>query len=106
MKLGRKIVVGYLVAVGVAFFAGYFLFGIRELGLYVLLMAINLPASFVIVPGMENVSLALGWVLGAPVHVYATQIFCMAANGALLTALVRLVQQLRRSDTRGKGRVV
>ncbi len=106
MTLGRKIVVGYLVAVGIAFFAGYLLLGIRELGLYVLLMAINLPASFVIVSGMENVSLALGLVLGAPVHIYATQIFCMAANGALLKALVHLIQKIRRTDTRRKGHVV
>jgi hypothetical protein len=103
MTPGHKIVVGYLVAVSVAFFAGYLLLGIRELGLYLLLMAINLPASFVIVPGIEKVSLSMGWVLGAPVHVYSTQLSCMAANGVFLIALAKILRKYRHWNSRGNG---
>lgn len=100
MTPGHKIIIGYLVAMGVVFFSGYFLLGIRELGLYLLLMAINLPASFVIVPGMEKVSLSMGWVLGAPVHVYSTQLSCMAVNGVFLIVLIKILRKYRHWNNR------
>ncbi len=100
MALGHKIVLGYLAAVGVAFFTGYLFIGIRELGLYLLLMVINLPASFVIVPGMEKASQSLDWVLGAPTHVYSTQLSCMIVNGAFLLALMKIVQKIRHWNNR------
>jgi hypothetical protein len=46
MALGRKIVVRYLALVAAAFVLGYGIFGIREHGLWILLMAINLPGSW------------------------------------------------------------
>jgi hypothetical protein len=85
MILRHKIVLTYLITVSLVFFVSYLLLGVRELGLYLLLMAIDLPVSIAIVPGMEKVSLSLGWVLGAPIHVYSTQLICMALNGAFLT---------------------
>ena len=98
MTRGRKIVFGYLITMGAVFLASYLLFGIRESRLYLLLMAINLPASLVIVPGMEEVSLALGWILGGPPHVWATQLACMTLNGSLLAGMVKIARRLRRTD--------
>ena len=94
MTKGRKIIIGYLMAPGAIFLAGYFLFGIRESRLHLLMMAINLPASLVIVPGMEEASLALGWVLGGPAHVWATELASLAVNGALLGSLLRIARRL------------
>ncbi|MBI1824247.1 MAG: hypothetical protein HYR80_09080 [Nitrospirae bacterium] len=95
-KNGYKIIIGYLIIVGTLFLGSYLLYGIRESRLYLLLMVINLPDSLVIVPGMEEVAMVLGWVIGGPPHVWATQIACMVVNGILLFSMIKIVQKLRR----------
>jgi hypothetical protein len=95
MALGRKIVVVYLVVVGAAFLLGYVVLGIREQGLWLLLMAINFPSSLAVEPEMATISLALNWSLGAPMHVWTTQLACMVVNGAVLFALVSIIAKLR-----------
>src|SRR5712692_5272994 len=86
MPLRRKLVFGYLAIVSTIFLGGYVVLGIREMGLYLFLIAVNLPSSLVVVPQMESLSESLGWVLGRPAHILATQLACMAVNGALLAA--------------------
>lgn len=94
MTLGRKIVVAYLALVTIAFIVGYLILGIREHGLWLLLMAINLPASIAIEPEMETMSLAFNWDLGSPIHVLTTQLTYMVVNGAFLFAFVFIVGKL------------
>jgi len=87
-------VVGYLAIVSVIFLTGYVVLGIREMGLYVFLVAANLPSSLVVVPQMELLSESFGWALGQPVHILATQLACMAVNGALVAAVVAIVPKI------------
>ncbi len=98
MSWVRKIVFGYLAIVSIIFLAGYVVFGIREMGLYLFLIFINLPISLVVVPQMESLSESLGWILGRPAHILATQLVCMAVNSALLTAIVAIAFKLWRSS--------
>ena len=105
MTRDHKVVVGYLAVVAAAFLVGYVFLGIRELGLYLFLTAINLPSSLVMVPLMEGASLAVGLVLGKPMHVWATQIACMTTNGVFLLALVAIVRKLRSTHS-GDGSAV
>ena len=100
MSRQRKLVFGYLAIVAVVFLVGYVVLGIREMGLYLFLTAVNLPSSMAVVPQMESVSKSIGWNLGQPAHVLATQLACMFVNGALLTATLAIASKLWRS-TRG-----
>ena len=93
----KKIVFGYLSLVGIVFLAGYIIFNIREMGLYLFLIFINLPGSLAIVPMMESLSESFSWILGQPAHILATQLVCMAVNGALLAAIVAIASKLWRA---------
>jgi hypothetical protein len=95
MKGSRKITFGYLITIGALFLVSYLVFGLRESRLYLLLMAINLPASLVVVPGVEEISLAVGWVLGGPIDVWTTQLACMAVNGGFLFGMAKIVRKFR-----------
>src|SRR5713101_2982022 len=97
MPWRRKLVLGYLAIVSVVFLAGYIVLGVREMDLYLLLMAVNLPSSVVVVPEMESLSESFGWVLGQPAHILATQLVCMSVNGAALAAIVAIASKLWRS---------
>ena len=89
-----RLVLGYLAVVGMAFLAGYAVLDIRELGLYLFLMVLNLPGSVAVVPQMESFSQSVGWTLGDPLHIWATQLACMAVNGALFAFLLSVVFRL------------
>src|SRR2546427_179427 len=73
MPLRRKLVFGYLAIVSTIFLMGYVVLGFREMGLYLFLIALDLPSSLVVVPQMESLSESLGWVLGRPSHILPTQ---------------------------------
>jgi hypothetical protein len=94
MPSRRKPVLGYLALVSIVFLAGYVILGIREMGLYLFLIAVNLPSSLAVVPQMESLSKSLGWILGHPVHILATQLARMAVNGALLAAIVVIASKI------------
>ena len=94
MPSRKKLVLGYLALVSIVFLAGYVILGIREMGLYVLLFAVNLPSSLAVVPQMESLSQSLGWILGHPVHILATQLACMALNALLLAAIVAIASKI------------
>ncbi len=103
MSLIKKIVAGYLVMVTITFLLGYVVSGIREMGLYLFMLFINLPSSLVVDPQMERLSEWLGLILGQPTHILATQLVCMAVNGALLTAIMVVASKLWRAY-RGRAR--
>jgi hypothetical protein len=96
MKKSHKILFGYLLIVGVLFSAFYLLLGVRESRLYLLLMALNLPDSLVVVPGMEEFAMALGWVIGGATHVWVTQVTCMVVNGLFFFSMIKIAEKLRR----------
>ncbi len=102
MSLIKKIVLGYLLIASVVFFAGYVVLGIREMGLYLFLVFMNLPGSLIVEPAMERLSESLGWILGGPVHILTPQLVCMVTNGALLITTVALTSKLRQSFRGGR----
>jgi type II secretory pathway component PulF len=94
MTWRRKLVLGYLALVSIVFLAGYVILSIREMGLYLFLIAVNLPSSLAVVPQMAALSQSLGWILGSPAHILATQLACMAVNGVLLAAIVAIASKI------------
>ena len=105
MPLRKKLVFGYLAIVSTIFLMGYVVLGFREMGLYLFLIALDLPSSLVVVPQMESLSESLGWVLGRPSHILATQLACMAVNGALLAVIAAIASKLWRSSRGGSSAV-
>jgi len=101
MPWRRKLVLGYPAIVSIIFLAGYIVLGTREMGLYLFLIAVNLPSSLAVVPQMESLSESFGWVLGQPVHILATQLAYMAVNGALLAAIVAIASKIVAVFTEG-----
>ena len=100
-----RTVVVYAAIVAVIFLTAYIFLGVREMGGYVVLMLLNLPASVAVVPFMESFAQVQGWELGSPLHVWTTQVACMALNGALVGALAAVVIRTWRFF-RGQGRAV
>ena len=98
-------VVVYLAIVAAIFLTAYIVFGVREMGIYVVLMLLNLPGSLAVVPYVESFAQAQGWELGGPLHIWTTQLACMAANGALVGALAIVVIRAWRAF-RGQRRAV
>ena len=90
MPSRKKLVLGYLALVSIVFLAAYAILGIREMGLYVFFIAVNLPSSLAVVPQMESLSQSLGWILGHPVHILATQLAGVALNAVLLAVIVAM----------------
>jgi hypothetical protein len=80
--------------VSVVFLVGYVILGTREMGLYLFLIVLNFPSSLAVVPQMESLSESLGWMLGHPIHILATQLACMAVNGALLATMVAFTSKV------------
>lgn len=98
MKGSRRIVFGYLIVTAVLFLLSYLFFSIRESRLYLFLMALNLPGSLVVVPGIEELALAVGWVIGGTLHVWITQLACMAVNGSFLAGMIRIARKFQNRD--------
>ena len=81
----------YLAVVAAVFLIAYLLLGVREMGIYVVLMLLNLPASIAVVPNVETFAQTQGWELGRPLHIWTTQLSCMAVNAVLVGALAAVV---------------
>jgi hypothetical protein len=79
--------VWYLAIVAITFVVAYVVMGVREMALYLTLTVLNLPASLVVVPYMESFAQGTGWTLGSPVHVWLTQLICMAVNALFIGAV-------------------
>ena len=94
MKAELKWPAIYLAATGTLFLVAYGVLGLREFGLYLLLGALDLPASLVTLPASERVATLLGADVGAPAHVIGVQLVSMALNGLLLHAGLRLLRRI------------
>lgn len=90
MKAEHKWPAVYLAATGTLFVVAYAFLGVRELGLYLLLGALDFPASLVTLPFSERMAGLLGADVGAPAHIIGLQLVSMALNGLLLHAGLRL----------------
>ena len=95
MKSAQKILFAYWIPLGTLFLICYFGLVVRESRLYLLLMVINLPGSLVVVPGVEEAAVFFGWPLGGTVHVWITQLACMAVNGGFFIFLNRMLAKFR-----------
>jgi len=93
----------YLAIATLLFIWMYFIAGVREMGLYVGLMAVAFPSSAVVVPASEKAADALGWPLGGPAHVIATQIVCTVANAFLFWLAVRVLEAGKPPADQGSG---
>ena len=61
------------------------------MGIYVVLMLLNLPASVAVMPYMESFAQSQGWELGGPLHVWTAQLACLAVNAIFVGALTAVV---------------
>ncbi|SRR6266481_6960973 len=95
-----KVVLAYFATVSAIFMVGYFVLNIREMSLYLFLLALNLPSSLVAISQIEALATAVGLPLGHPTHVFATQLICMAINGMLLFTVARFASSLWRRGRR------
>jgi len=93
MNLFSKILLRYVAPVFALFLISYLFLGVRESRLYLVLMGLNLPASLVVIPAIEELAIALSWTLGGSVHVWLSQLICMAANGFFFYGLARLANR-------------
>lgn len=87
MKPERRWALIYLALVALVFLGFYVGLEVRELGLAILMVVLNLPASALIVPMMVNV----GPSAGSPTNVWSTQAVVMASNGVLVLLLRRFL---------------
>ena len=95
LRFGRGLLIWYLVIVSMIFLLVYS--GSdrpREMGLYVFLMVLNLPASLVVMPATESFSTYWGLTLGAPSHVIITQLGSMILNTTLFVGVYYLFKVL------------
>ena len=86
-----RAVVVYAAIVAVIFITTYMVLGVREMGVHVVLMMLNLPASVAVVPYIESFAQAQEWELGGPLHVWTTQLACIGINAVLVGALTAVV---------------
>ncbi len=96
MTLRKKLLLAYCASVGVISLFGFFVLNIREMGLYLFVLFLNLPGSIVVVPLMEQVSSDLGWVAGKTAHVIATQAVCILINATFFIVLTAACSRIRR----------
>jgi hypothetical protein len=100
-----RIVAWYLAIITITFVVAYLLIGVREMALYLTLTLVNLPASLIVVPYIESFARGAGWTLGSPVHVWITQLVCMAINGLFIGAGAIVVVTSWRSYRGRRGAV-
>lgn len=106
-RSSRVTLVVYAGAVLAAFVWAYVVAQVREMGLYLLLLWLNLPASLVVLPMSERLASVAGFALGGAAHVCATQVAALAANGVLLSLALWLrgfIGRLRRGSEPGSRR--
>ncbi len=103
MRRAARWAILYAVAITVAFSVAYVLLRVRELGLALLLVGLNLPASAVVVPWMGRFCAEAGMAVGAPPHVVATQLAATMVNTVLVFGLGCLLEGWRRRKGVGSG---
>jgi hypothetical protein len=91
----RGITITYIFADLLLFAFGYHVLRIRELGLYLFVVAIGLPASFAVVPASESVAPFFGWSLGSAAHVWSCAFLSIAVNIAIAAGIGAVVSAWR-----------
>ena len=86
-QLPRLLVAVYAGVATAAFVWVYFIAGIREMGLYLSVMAIGFPSSLLLV---DSELVTLPWSIGGA-HPILIHLVCTAANATLLWLVVRLL---------------
>lgn len=94
MNAERRRPLRYLAAVSAAFLVCYLILGVRELGLAVLMIVLNHPASVLTLPFSEHLADLYDVAAGSAAHVWATQGATMAVNALLLYASIRAVHRV------------
>lgn len=89
MSTASRAAIGYAGVAILAFVWLYVVTGVREMGLHLAMMALNLPSSVVLVPTVESLSLASGLTLGAAPHVILTELLCVTVNSLVVWAVTR-----------------
>ena len=82
-QMNYRIASAYAATAVVVFGVGYFGLGIREMGLYLFLLAVGFPASCAVVPLSEMVAPFFNSALGSGLHVWATLFASIVSNLAL-----------------------
>jgi hypothetical protein len=91
----RYIAVGYALTDLVTFAIGYYALRIREMGLYVFLLAVGLPASCGVVPLSESVAPRFGWSLGSAPHVWACAVTSVTLNLVIVGVIFGIIKASR-----------
>ena len=93
----RGLSIGTYVVVDLTVFVfGFYVLRIRELGLYVFLMIIGVPASFAVVPVSEMVAPRLGLDLGSAPHAWLAAAAAALTNTLLGLGLAALIARWAR----------
>jgi uncharacterized transporter YbjL len=82
----RTFAILYAVADLLVFAVGYYVLKIREMGLYLFLVVVGLPASCAVVPFSESVARQFEWSLGGGPHVWVSIVACVLVNVAIIAA--------------------
>jgi hypothetical protein len=85
-----RIPIAYAASVFALFVWIYVVRGVREMGLYLALLWLNLPASLLVVPWGEKLALASCYPAGGPWHVWGTQAAAVVANTAMIALCLGL----------------
>lgn len=93
----------YLITSILIFIAGYYLLQIREMGLYLFMLFINLPATVVTIGMSEEIASRIGESLGSQRHILILEVISLTANILLLTVISGIIeffvkQKKRRND--------
>ncbi len=89
------LLLGYCLFIGAIFLWVFYFWALDGLSLYVFLVLLNAPLSFLVVPWFESVAVALGFGLGGVAHVVLTQFTCMMANMILIWVVSRIIGGIR-----------
>jgi hypothetical protein len=92
----RRAVLVYAACNLVFFLFGVYALRIREIGLYLYVLAVGVPASLFVVPASEYIAPALGWSAGSMPHVWFANLLACLCNCALILFGVRAAAAVRR----------
>ena len=90
-----QIACGYVVVDLAVFAIVYLVLEIREMGLYLFLVAVGSPASWLVVPASTPFAERMGWSLGSGEHVWICAVAAAVTNAGLGLAAYLVVCVLR-----------
>ena len=96
----RRTAAAYFICCILVFALGIHVLRIREMGLYLFIMAVGFPGSLAVVPISADLAEKLGWSLGSVEHVWPTALGCAAVNVALMLTVAHIVKWHHRKQAR------